>query len=202
MITILEVRSQKDYKKIENIISRGRKNKFKEELKYYNEIKAYKSSKELKFHLLDKLNKSDVNFHSIILNKKNYKNSFLLQSKKPSNIYKTMILELLSKINRKNKFKLTIDKFLLKRKIKQFNAYIINNLNTSLNTPTTLTHTASTNTNNTDNIKIFHDHSQKIKGLQIADLVAWSTFQYFEKNNPEYIEKLKNHQIFEYTTEK
>lgn len=181
VITVLEVKSQKDYKKVENIISRSRKNKFKNELRYHDEIKAYKSSKKLKFHLLNKLNNTNVKFHSIIMDKENYKNSLILKSKKPFKLYQRMILELLFRINVENRFTLTIDKFLFKRKIKSFNENIINNLNTS-----------------NDNIKVYHNHSQKIKGLQIADLVAWSTFQYFEKGNPEYIKKLNNHQVFEY----
>lgn len=37
----------------------------------------------------------------------------------------------------------------------------------------------------------------KEKGLQIADLIAWSIFQKLEHNNPEFIDLIKNKNINE-----
>lgn len=40
-------------------------------------------------------------------------------------------------------------------------------------------------------IKIEHADSIHYKGLQMADLISWSTFQNFENNNPEFIDLIK-----------
>ncbi|MBQ7929034.1 MAG: DUF3800 domain-containing protein [Methanobrevibacter sp.] len=46
-------------------------------------------------------------------------------------------------------------------------------------------------------VNISHANSIKEKGLQIADLIAWSTFQSLEHNNSEFIGLYKNKDIFE-----
>ena len=44
-------------------------------------------------------------------------------------------------------------------------------------------------------IKIEHADSMNYKGLQMADLISWSTFQNFENENPEFLDMIKNKEV-------
>ena len=46
-------------------------------------------------------------------------------------------------------------------------------------------------------INITHGNSIKERGLQIADLVAWSVFQSLEHKNFEFVDLIENKNIFE-----
>ncbi len=53
------------------------------------------------------------------------------------------------------------------------------------------------NLNNCKNypIKLNHVNSMNFKGLQIADLISWATFQSVENNNSEFFDLLENKKI-------
>ena len=53
------------------------------------------------------------------------------------------------------------------------------------------------NLKNTNNHSIFIKHvdSRKYKGIQIADLMSWSVYQYFENNDDEYVNLIKNYNL-------
>ena len=53
--------------------------------------------------------------------------------------------------------------------------------------------------NNSNNFPVFIDHvdSKKFKGIQVADLISWSIFQYVENNNEEYYNLIENKVIKE-----
>ena len=53
------------------------------------------------------------------------------------------------------------------------------------------------NLNNCKNysIKLNHANSMNFKGLQIADLISWATFQSVENNNSEFFDLLENKKI-------
>lgn len=60
--------------------------------------------------------------------------------------------------------------------IDSFNELFLNNLNNIKKQP----------------IKIEHADSMHYKGLQMADLISWSTFQNFENDNHEFLDMIKN----------
>ena len=60
--------------------------------------------------------------------------------------------------------------------IDNFNEFFLNNLNNIKKQP----------------ITIEHADSMHYKGLQMADLISWSTFQNFENDNPEFLDIIKN----------
>ncbi len=60
--------------------------------------------------------------------------------------------------------------------IENFNELFLNNLNNIKKQP----------------ITIEHADSMHYKGLQMADLISWSTFQNFENDNPEFLDIIKN----------
>lgn len=41
-------------------------------------------------------------------------------------------------------------------------------------------------------VKIYHVNSRNYKGIRIADSIAWPVFQSVERNNPEFIDLIKN----------
>ena len=63
--------------------------------------------------------------------------------------------------------------------INNFNELFLNNLNNIQKQP----------------IKIEHADSMNYKGLQMADLISWSTFQDFENENPEFLDMIKNKEV-------
>ena len=70
-----------------------------------------------------------------------------------------------------------IDKSKNKQKeIDNFNELFLNNLNNIKKQP----------------LKIEHADSRHYKGLQMVDLISWSTFQNFENNNPEFLDMINN----------
>ena len=58
-----------EYKKLENILKRLQKYKFKKQLKKENEIKGSKTNKKIKIHILKKMKTIDYKTYSIIMNK-------------------------------------------------------------------------------------------------------------------------------------
>ena len=60
--------------------------------------------------------------------------------------------------------------------MEEFNKLFNNNLNNLNNCP----------------VIISHVDSKKNKGIQIADLISWSAYQYMENNNDEYFNLIKN----------
>ncbi|WP_369334605.1 DUF3800 domain-containing protein [Methanobrevibacter sp.] len=44
-------------------------------------------------------------------------------------------------------------------------------------------------------VEINHVNSVNYKGLQVADLISWSTYQAFENNACEFIEMIENKSI-------
>jgi len=86
-------------------------------------------------------------------------------------LYDIIASELAKMITIKQKTSIIIDKSKTKHSdIKLFDKYFIENLNNNLNFPIEISHLSSTNS----------------KGLQIIDIISWSYFQNYEKNNEEY----------------
>jgi len=73
VITILIVNSNKEYRKLEKLVLKMRKNKFKKELKNQKEIKSYTSPEEIKLHMIDIINNLDLKSMSIFINKNTVK---------------------------------------------------------------------------------------------------------------------------------
>lgn len=97
-----------------------------------------------------------------------------------NDIYVDMIIKLLNEIYFKESFDLTIDSFLPLNKIKELELKILS-------------------INEFKNSKIKENSSEKIIGIQFADLIAGACFQKFERQENGYIEKInKKHNIYYY----
>jgi hypothetical protein len=182
VISILEVDSLKDSKKLEKLINKMKRQKFNKELKNFNELKAYKLSDKMKIYLLTNLRNFNINSYSLVINKNVFSNSNKINSDNVNYVYMDFICNLISRININYPINMSLDNFVLEKHKNKFKNKILEELNDFKR-----------------NSEISFISSQSSKQIQIVDLIAWSIFQKFENNNLKYINLLnKNHKIFRY----
>ena len=170
IITAIKV---EDSKKLEKIIKKTRRD-FKKKMLTSNEIKGGNLPYDLKIKILEKLKNIDYEAFIIVFDKENRYKIGYGDNKKAYDILASRLAKLI-KID-KPTF-IFIDKSKNKQKeIDEFNEIFLKHLNNIQKQP----------------IKIEHADSIHYKGLQMADLISWSTFQNFENNNPEFIDLIKN----------
>lgn len=169
-------------KQLDRIIKNMRRYSFRKELVKTNEIKANKSSKKIKIHMLQKLNFVDgAKVFHLILEKRKVNSSLFLNEKHI--LYNYLAGKLARNILFDNvDFEIKIDKskgtlFLQK----EFNKHFKKMLRISCRGL---------------KCKIEHRYSHKWSGLQFADVLAWSCFRKFESNQEEYINQLNIEQEF------
>ena len=153
---------------------------YKKQLKKTNEIKGFNTPHYIIKNILKKLNKIDYEIHTVILNKENkYKINYNYNNNLLYNIIASKLAEIIL-INEKTQ--IVIDRSKSNDKeIELSNEMFENNLNNPKDYPITINHLSSVHT----------------KGLQIADLIAWSFFQKIEHENDEFVNILKNKNIKE-----
>ncbi|MGL4669977.1 MAG: DUF3800 domain-containing protein [Methanobacteriaceae archaeon] len=173
VVVIIAFKSQKDVKKAENILKKLKRRAFKKDLKNINEIKSTKISPEMRLHILSKLNTLNISIYAIVVRKNDLEMRKLLR-KGVNKTYIKIISKLVKNITIKNQINLKMDKFLpnsyeniLYEKIRSIdNRFIRKSI-------------------------ICCDFSQKWKGIQIADLIAWCIFQKYENNDYDFVNKIK-----------
>lgn len=160
-------------KKLENIIKKTRRD-FKKKMLTSNEVKGGNLPYELKIKILEKLKNIDYEVFIIVFDKENRYKIGYGDNKKAYDILASRLAEL---INIDKPTFIFIDKSKNKQEeIDNFNELFLNNLNNIKKQP----------------ITIEHADSMHYKGLQMADLISWSTFQNFENDNPEFLDIIKN----------
>ncbi|MDR3062859.1 MAG: DUF3800 domain-containing protein [Methanobrevibacter sp.] len=172
IIASLELNSLKTKQKLEKIVKKARKCKFKNKLKNKRELKGNSLSKDIISYFLKSIANEDINIHLIVFDKNNYKNIHFLKNEGVNKTYSKILVELISKSNIDYEFKLIIDKFLHKRHQKPFHEKILLDLKFD------------------KKVEICQKPSEKSILLQLVDLIAWATFQKFERNNTEYLDIL------------
>ena len=163
-----------DYQPLDRIIKNMRRNKFRKELRKACEIKANKSSTAVRKYMLAKLNDvQEAKVFYVVLEKKKLYSDYLMDNKDKLYNYvagklaKNIILE---DIN----VEIYIDKSKGKQLLREdFNNYFMQKLREESQ------HKKAT---------IQHSYSHAWSGLQFADMLAWSCFQKFERENSEYID--------------
>lgn len=166
-------------KVLDNVINKTRR-KYKKQLRNYSEIKGYKTDNYIIKKILSKLNNTQYKAISVYINKKNL---YKIHNNYDYNIlYDKIASRFAEEIPITNPTSIIIDKNRNKNNI-------INNLNNLF----------KSHLNNPKNYPIQMQHSNSInyKGLQIADLISWSVFQYVEHDNREFIDLIKNKNIKE-----
>ena len=160
-------------KKLENIIKKTRRD-FKKKMLTSNEVKGGNLPYELKIKILEKLKNMDYEVFIIVFDKENRYKIGYGDNKKAYDILASRLAKL---INIDKPTFIFIDKSKNKQEeIDNFNEFFLNNLNNIKKQPITIEHT----------------DSMHYKGLQMTDLISWSTFQNFENDNPEFLDIIKN----------
>ena len=170
-ITAIKV---EDSKKLDKIIKKTRRS-FKKKMLTSNEIKGGNLPYDLKMKILKKLNNINYEVYTIVFDKINrYKIGYQYNNKE---LYDILASQLAKLINIDKPTFIFIDKSKNKQEeINKFNEVFLNNLNNIKKQP----------------IKIEHADSIHYKGLQMAVLISWSTFQNYEYENPEFFDMIKN----------
>lgn len=163
-----------DCKVLDRIIKNMRRNKFKRELKGAMEIKANKSSPQLRKHMISRLNdhSGNLSFHTTLLKNK-LRSDYLIKHK--DKLYNFIAGKLAANINLYGcDLEIRIDKSKGKQLLRDdFNQYFAKYLKSN---------------SKIGNLMIHHSLSHSFSGLQFADLLAWSVFQKEERDNCEYVD--------------
>ena len=168
-----------DPKNLNRIIKDAR-NKYSDIIGRDLEIKGNKTNRNVIKKILGKINNIDYQVLAIFLYKQNLDK--IPDFYKHSVLYDTLASKLAEKITITSPTTVIVDKSKSKHEeILDFNE----RFSSSLNNP------------NHYLLNINHVDSFKYKGLQIADLIAWSVFQSLEHDNSEFIDIIKNKNIFE-----
>lgn len=162
---------------LDRVIKRMRRNKFKKELKKANEIKANKSSDAVILHILKSL--SDIKgakIYHVVLDKSKLYSAFLKNEK--NKLYNFVAGKLAKSINiDETNFDIKIDKSKGNLFLQEdFNKYFMKYLSEG-----------SKETKCT----IKHSWSHSWRGLQFADVIAWSCFQKFEHGKDKFIDEIR-----------
>ncbi len=159
---------------LDRIIKNMRRNKFRKQLKKAHEIKANKSSDQIRRYMLDKLNEvKNATIFYIVLEKKKIFSAFLKNNK--DKLYNYVAGKLGRYIILENiDVEIRIDKSKGKQLLRDdFDRYFLRNLKEN---------------SRCGKITISHSYSHSWSGIQFADILAWACFQKFENNNSEYID--------------
>ena len=163
-------------KELDKIIKSLRRNKFKKTLSKVREIKGTKCSSTIIKQILRKINNLNIKTYCIVLNK----DEFPIKNK--NYVYDCLAGVLAEQIKIDSSLIVRIDKSKSNEKeISDFNKLFREKLNI----------------NNEFKVEIHHSLSHKYKSIQIADVLAWSYFQKFEKNNPEFVDLIHYKNKFE-----
>lgn len=168
-----------DPKKLERIIIKANRY-YKKHLGKTNEIKGFNTPNYIIKKILKKLNKIDYEVHVVVLNKENkYKINYNYNNSLLYNIIASKLAQIFV-INENTQ--IVIDRSKSNDKeVKLFDEMLENNLNNPKDY----------------SVKIMHLSSVHTKGLQIADLIAWSFFQEVEHKNDEFTRIIKNKKVKE-----
>lgn len=158
---------------LDRIIKNISRNKFNKELKGTSEIKANKSSPELRKHIINQLNLvHEALVFNITFLKERLTSDYLLRHK--DKLYNFIAGKLAVNINLYDcDLEVRVDKSKGKQLLRDdFNQYFERSLrmNSSIG-----------------RMDIYHSYSHSFSGLQFADLISWSVFQREERGNPEYV---------------
>lgn len=158
---------------LDRIIKNMRRNKFQKQLKRAQEIKANKSSDEIRNYMLHKLNEiKTAKLFYVVLEKKKTYSDFLKNDK--HKLYNYVAGKLANNLILENiDLEIRIDKSKGKQVLQDdFNNYFITRLKEH---------------SSVRKVSIFHSYSHSWSGLQFADLTAWACFQKFEHGDNSYV---------------
>ena len=162
-------------KKLDNLI----KNTYRKHKNIHdmNEIKGTTTPENVKKDILTRLNNIDYQASIIVFDKQNMYN--IDYDYNVNLLYDILASQLAKTIPINEKTIIILDKTKNKNQIDDFNRLFNDKLINPKNYP----------------VEIKHVNSVNYKGLQVADLISWSSFQAVERKNNEFIKIVKNKSV-------
>lgn len=174
-ISILAISSRENERKLTKAV----KVTLRRKLRSKNELKATKSSLDIKKYFYDKIKDLKFGLYSVTLNKRKI---FERLTNEKEHFYNFIARQVLDKIpfekNQGDRVYLILDKCKSKPEIEEFNVYIRSQLQGKLNPRVPL--------------EIFHWPSHESHGLQAADLFSWGIFQKYERKKTDWMDVYKD----------
>ncbi len=141
------------------------------------ELKANKSSIEIKTYFFGQVRTIPFEIYSVSLNKRELAEKVVADKNRVYNFISRMTIEKIPFDVTINRLELIIDRSKNKLQIGEFNTYIINQLEALLDPKIP--------------INIYHKSSTHNYGLQAADLFSWGIFRKYEREDVEWFEIFK-----------
>ncbi len=165
-----------DYLELARATKKTRKTLSKKK-KNIPELKFSESEDKIRRRFLDKILKTDAMFSTIVLRKKTVYNHLRERREKLHNYLAGFLAESLTyEYGDEPEFSIIVDKFMNYTQIEEFNWYLRAKMSWLTTSP---------------KIEIRHEDSQLYPGLQAADFVAGSVFQYYERGITNYYNKIQ-----------
>ncbi len=189
VITILEVPDDSAKKAIEKAIARTMRNKvLGKRMPQHNsvtELKGAKTSIAIKQHFYRAVADVPFRLYSVILDKKHFINHLQFNRSRVYNFITQLVLKKMPLEQATNYVMLTVDRSKSKMEIREFDAYLLNQLEARIPPQVPLI--------------IQHYDSQENKLLQAVDLFAWGIFRKYEVGDSEWYGVFQKKIIYEQT---
>lgn len=188
VITILVCYSNTAQSEFKKAVRRTLKNKLNSKTKksrYITELKGTNTSVEVKVYLLRNIKNNDWNIYTLALNKIRVEPHLRTKigKKKLCNFLSRVLLEKLPIHRIERNVELIVDRCKNKEEVKDFNQYLINQLEALLPLNTAL--------------NISHLASVESAELQAVDLFSWGIFRKYEYNDMEWYNKFMHKITYE-----
>ena len=178
-ICILMVHNKDSVKKLEKAVKKTIKNKLR---KPKNEtsfvLKGSKTSLDVKRYFYKQVCELDFNIYSITLNKRRVYDYLTNSKHRLYNYVSRLLIDEVPLENATTNIRFILDKCKSKTEIRQFNSYILNQIEGRIDP--------------TIHLRIEHLSDTNEKLLQAADLFPWGIFRRYERNDSEWYNIFKS----------
>lgn len=177
VITLLVCNSDATRKELDKAVRRTLKNKLnrkKKNSRFITELKGTATTVTVKKYFFRNIKTNKFAIYSLILNKIRVENHLQTKigKKKLYNFLARLLIEKLDLSKVQRNVELIVDRCKNKKEVRDFNQYLVNQLEALLPL-------------NTD-LNILHLTSQESTGLQAVDLFSWGIFRKYENNDIEW----------------
>lgn len=177
VITLLVCNSDSARKEFAKAVRRTLKNKLNQKKKNsrrITELKGINTTLEIKRYFFRNIKSNKWSIYTLVLNKVRVETHLQTKigKKKLYNFLARFLMEKLNLSNVQSNVELIVDRCKNKEEVRDFNQYLINQLEALLPL-------------NTD-LNILHLTSQESTGLQAVDLFSWGIFRKYENNDVEW----------------
>lgn len=179
-VSILLIKGVQNNRALINAVKKTLRRKLntkKKRRRIVTEIKAHKTSIEIKTYFFEQISKMRLEIYSVTLDKRQVSEQLISDKNRVYNFVSRMAIEKIPFDDTIKQLELIIDKSKNKLQILEFNTYLINQLEAMLDPRIP--------------IHIYHRNSENDYGLQAADLFCWGIFRKYERMDGEWFEIFK-----------